>query len=703
MIAKELLSPKSIVVVGASNDIKKPGGKILWNIINGGFGGDLYAVNPKEDIVQGITCKTTVEELPNVDLAILAIPAQFSLDTIKTLTSQKGTKGFIILSAGFSEVGDEGRKLEEEIVKTIEEVNGSLIGPNCIGVLTTNYRGVFAGLTPKLSTTGVDFVSASGATACFILEVAVPAGLQFNSIFSVGNSAQIGVEEVLEFWDESFDPEISSKTKMIYIENIDKPLKLLKHASSLINKGCRIAAVKAGRTDAGNRAVSSHTGALAGSDAAIEALFKKAGIVRCFSRQELAYVVGCMQYKPLEGKNIAVITHAGGPGVMLTDELSDQGLDVPHIQGEKADELKSKLYFGSAVGNPIDFLATGTAEQLGTILDYVDNDFDNIDGSVVIFGTPGIFDVTPVYDVLNDKINTCKKPIFPCLPSVVLAHDAVEHFKSLGRYNLEDEVQLGKALGKIYHTPKPAAEPELPKINENKIRLIIESALDGYLPPNRVGDLLDAAGIPRAIEKTAVTLDEAVKAAEKIGFPMVMKVVGPIHKTDVGGVVLNVKTLDTVKAEYERMMKITDAVGVLLQPMLSGQELFAGAKAEPDYGHLILYGLGGIFIEVFKDVACSLAPVGKDEVLREISKLRSAKMFEGVRSLEGINKDMFADVVVRLSALLKIAPEIAELDLNPLLGTANSVVAVDARILIEHPKEDNYFVDDYYIHQAHDL
>lgn len=703
MIAKELLSPKSIVVVGASNDIQKPGGKILWNLINGGFGGKLYAVNPKEDIVQGITCKKAVEDIPNVDLAILAISASFCLDTITTLAEKKGTKGFIILSAGFSEVGDEGRKLEEEIVKVIEGVGGSLIGPNCIGVLTTNYRGVFAGLTPKLSTTGVDFVTASGATACFILEVCVPAGLQFNSIFSVGNSAQIGVEEVLEFWDESFDPKTSSKTKMIYIENINNPLKMLKHASSLIKKGCRIAAIKSGHTDAGNRAVSSHTGALAGSDAAVEALFKKAGIVRCSSRLELAYVVGCMQYKPLEGKNIAVITHAGGPGVMLTDELSDQGMNVPHIQGEKADELKSKLFFGSAVGNPIDFLATGTAEQLGTILDYVDNDFDEIDGSVVIFGTPGIFDNTPVYKVLDEKIRTCKKPIFPCLPSVVLAHDAVEYFKSLGRYNLEDEVQIGKALGKIYYTPKPATEPELPQINEKHIRLIIESAIDGYLTPNKVAELLDAAGIPRAIEKTAKTMDEAVAAALKIGFPLVMKVVGPIHKTDVGGVVLNVKTIETVKAEYERMMKITDAVGVLLQPMLSGQELFAGAKAEPDYGHLILYGLGGIFIEVFKDVACSLAPVGKAEVLAEISKLRSAKMFEGVRQLEGINKDMFADVVVRLSALLKVAPEIAELDLNPLLGTANSVIAVDARIRIEHPKDEDYFVDKYYIATAHDF
>ncbi len=702
MINRELLDPKSIAVIGASNDIEKPGGKLLYNIIRGGYKGDLYTVNPKEDEIQGQKCFKTVEDMPNAELAILAIASKYMLPTIEHLVDNKGTKAFIIISAGFSEIGEEGQKLENAIVKKIESVGGSLIGPNCTGVLTTNYQGVFAGLTPKLNPQGIDFVTASGATACFILEMLVPAGCTFNSVFSVGNSAQIGVEEVLEYWDNTYEDGVSPATKIIYIENLDKPKKLLKHASSLIKKGCQIAAIKSGTSDAGNRAVSSHTGALAGSDAAIEALFKKAGIVRCASRMELAYVTGAMQYKKLTGKRIAVVTHAGGPGVMLTDTLSNRGMEVPAIEGPKADALKEKLFHGSAVGNPIDFLATGTAEHLGIILDAIE-DFDNIDGSVVIFGTPGIFDNTPVYKVLHEKIKSCKKPIYPCLPSPTLAKEATENFMSWGRNYLEDETELGKALANIFHTPAPEMNVELPVINTERIRSIIDSTNNGYLPPNRVGDLLDAAGINRAKEATIAREEDAVEAAQEIGFPIVMKVVGPVHKTDVGGVTLNIKDVDTIRSEFRRMMNIREATAVLLQPMLSGQELFAGAKAEDKYGHLVLFGLGGVFIEVFKDVATCLAPVSKETAEREIEKLKSYDMFKGVRGMEGINKAQFVDTIVRLSALLKAAPEIAEMDLNPLLGTAEQVVAVDARIRIEKDNAEAYFIDDAYINLSKDL
>ena len=702
MINKELLNPQSIVVVGASNDIEKPGGKLLYNIIDGGYKGKLYAVNPKEDKIQGIECFKSVEGLPKVEMAVLAISSRFALQTVEHLVDKKGTKAFIIISAGFSEIGDDGAALEKQIVAKIESVGGSLIGPNCTGVLNTHYQGVFAGLTPKLEAHGIDFVTASGATACFILEMLVPVGVSFNSVYAVGNSAQIGVEEVLEYWDNNFDPKTSSTTKMIYIENLDKPQKLLKHASSLIQKGCQICAIKSGTTDAGNRAVSSHTGALAGSDAPIEAIFKKAGIVRCNSRMELAYTAGAMQYKKLTGKNIAIVTHAGGPGVMLTDTLSNLDMNVPAIEGEKAEALKAKLFPGSAVGNPIDFLATGTAEHLGIILDAIE-DFDNIDGSVVIFGTPGIFDNTPVYKVLDEKIKSCKKPIYPCLPSPVLAKDAVANFMSWGRNYLEDETMLGQALAKIYHTPKPEVDVKLPEVDTDRIRGIIDSAPEGYLPPNRVADLLDAAGINRAKEATVVLKEDAVKFAKEVGFPLVMKVVGPIHKTDVGGVTLNIKDIPTVESEFDRMMKIKDVTAILLQPMLSGQELFTGAKAEDKFGHLILFGLGGIFIEVFKDVATCLAPVSKETALKEIDKLRSSALFEGVRGMEGINKDMFAETILKLSALLNAAPEIAEMDLNPLLGTEKEVVAVDARINLVKDREENYFLDDYYINQSRDV
>ena len=683
MIVKELLSPDGIVVIGASNELSKPGGRILKNIIDGGYDGKLYALNPKEDEVQGIKCVHNPSELEQVDLAILAIASKYIPDTVEVLTKEKGTKAFIILSAGFSEMGEEGRKLEQEIVAKIDKVGGSLIGPNCIGVLTPRYKGSFAGPIPKLDPQGIDFVSGSGATAVFILESAIAMGITFSSLYSVGNSAQIGVEEVLEYWDENFDPETSSRTKMIYIENMDKPQKLLKHARSLINKGCRICAIKSGTTDAGSRAVSSHTGALAGSDAAVDALFKKAGIIRCYGRSDLIYTAAVLAHKEVKGKNIAVITHAGGPGVMITDALAKGNMDVPHLSGPKADELLSKLFHGSAVGNPIDFLATGTAEQLGTILDYVDNEFDNIDASVVIFGTPGMFDVQPVYKLLHEKMQTLKKPVFPILPSLIQAKEAVEYFLAQGRINFPDEVLLGNSIAKIYHSSKPAKDFKLPEVDKNNIRSIIDGSENGYLSPDKVQGLLDAAGIPRAAEAIAEKKEEAVSNANEMGYPIVMKVIGPVHKSDVGGVKLNVKDAAMVEKEFDALMAIEGATSVLMQPMLSGTELFAGAKKEKDYGHIVLSGLGGIFIEVLKDVVSTLAPVSKEEAINAIRSLKSYKLIEGVRGQAGVNEELFADAIVKLSALLDAAPEIAEMDLNPLLGTPEKVTAVDARIRIE--------------------
>lgn len=683
MIVSELLAPNSIVIIGASNDVEKPGGKILRNIIDGGFRGKLSAVNPKEDIVQGVRCFKDVKDIENVELAILAIPPKFCLQAVEVLAKEKGTKAFIILSAGFSEFGESGRILEQQIVEVVESVGGTLIGPNCIGVMTQHYKGVFAGLVPNLNSKGCDMVSASGATIAFILEMAVPRGLMFNSILSVGNSAQIGVEEVLEYWDETYDEKTSAKVKLFYLEQIKKPQKLLRHCRSLIMKGCRIAAIKAGTTEAGSRAVSSHTGALAGSDAAVDALFRKAGVVRCYSRQELVYVGGVLLHKQLEGPNIAVITHAGGSGVMLTDTLSKGGLNIPKIEGPAAEELLAHLYYGASVSNPIDFLATGTADQLGTILEYVDREFHHIDGSVVIFGTTGMFDVTGVYDVLHEKMKWCKKPIYPCLPSVVQAEKAVKHFLSLGRVDFTDEVALGSALSKVYHTPEPAKEFQLPEIDTVPIRQIIDASEEGYLSPDKIQKLLDAAGIPRVPERLADSSDEAVRAAEELGYPVVMKVVGPVHKTDVGGVVLNIRHPDIIRKEFARMLEIKDCTGVLLQPMFNGTELFVGAKKDSDFGHIILLGLGGIFIEVLKDVASGLAPLSREEALKMMSELKSAKLIEGVRKRERVNKEIWANIIERLSALLNAAPEITELDLNPLLGKSDSVIAVDGRIRIE--------------------
>lgn len=686
MINKQLLNPQSIVVIGGSNDTTKPGGKVLKNIIDGTFKGQLLVVNPKETEVQGIRSFANPADLPQVDMAILAIAARYCLSTIEILTREKGTKAFIILSAGFSEESLEGAALEKQIVETVNSVNGVLIGPNCIGVMTPNHQSVFTLPIPKLEPQGADFISGSGATACFIMEAGIPKGLTFSSVFSVGNSAQTGVEEVLEYLDITFNPENSSRIKLLYIENISKPQKLLKHASSLIKKGCKIAALKAGSSEAGSRAASSHTGAMATPDFAVDTLFRKAGIVRCYGREDLIAVASVFMHKPLNGKNIAIITHAGGPAVMLTDALSQGGLQVPHIESPAAKELLTHLYPGSSVANPIDFLATGNASQLGTIMDYTDQQFDEIDAMIVIFGTPGLFKIFDVYNVLHEKMKQCCKPVYPVLPSTLTASEEVEDFISKGHVFFPDEVVLGNALARVYATSKPAAliKPDF-DIDQKAIREIIENSDNGYLEPLKVQALLDAVGIPRAGEAVVQTKKGAVEIAEKFGYPVVMKVVGPVHKSDKGGVILDVKVAAMVEKHFESIMKIEGATSVMLQPMLKGAELFAGVKFEPGFGHMLLCGLGGIFIEVLKDVSSTLVPASKMEASAMIKSLKGYKLFKGVRGMPGINEEIFAEIIVRLSALIEAAPEITELDLNPLLGLPDKVVAVDARICLEKP------------------
>ena len=693
MINQQLLNPRSIVVIGGSNNVHKPGGAIVRNIKNGGFGGDLHIVNPKEDEVQGIKAFHDVKEIPETELAVLVVAAKFCPDYVEYLCAEKGVRAFVIISAGFGEETKEGAVLEQRILDSCEKYGAALIGPNCIGLLNRNHHSVFTLPIPNLNPQGVDFISGSGATAVFILESAVAKGLQFNSVWSIGNGKQIGIEDVLQYMDEHFNPETDSKVKLLYIENISNPDMLLYHAGNLIRKGCRIAAIKAGSSESGSRAASSHTGAIASSDSAVEALFRKTGIVRCFSREELT-TVGCIFTLPeLKGKNFAIVTHAGGPGVMLTDALSKGGLVVPKIEGPDAEELKTKLFPGSSIANPIDFLATGTPEQLGTVIDYCENKFDHIDAIAVIYGTPGLTRLYEAYDVLDKKIRECKKPIFPVLPSLHTAGPEVEEFLKKGHVNFSDEVTLATALSQVMNTPPPAPlEVQLYGLDITGLHKIIyretnrlkfEGLERGYVAPDVVREILSCAGIPLVPEMVSRSKDELIAFAEKVGYPVVAKVVGPVHKSDVGGVALNIRTPEHLALEFERMMKIQDATGVMVQKMLKGTELFIGAKYEERFGHVVLCGLGGIFVEVLKDVSSGLAPLSYAEAYSMIHSLRGYKILKGTRGQKGINEQKYAEIIVRLSTLLRFATEIKEMDINPLLADENEVVAVDARILIE--------------------
>lgn len=684
MLNEQLINPKSIVIIGGSNDIKKPGGKIVKNILDGKYNGRLRVVNPKEKNIQGIKSYASIKDISKTDLAILAIPAKYCLEAVTILAKEKNTKAFIIISARFSETDKDGKKLEEDIAEVVNSVNGCLIGPNCIGIINANYKGVFTSPIPEYNAKGCDLISSSGATAVFIMEAGVSLGVKFANVYSVGNAAQTGVEDILEYMDNHYDPAKDPHIKLFYLEAINNPKKLFKHASSLVHKGVKIAAIKAGSTLEGSRAAFSHTGAIASSDMTVRALFKKAGIVYCSSREELLSVASIYNYKELKGKNIAIITHAGGSAVMLSDVLSKGGLKIPLIEGEDAQKLKGFLFPGSSVSNPIDFLATGTAEQLGIIIDYCEHKFSFIDGMVVVFGSPGLFDVENVYNVLSVKLEVCNKPIYPVLPSVINARHEIKSFLEKGNITFPDEVVLGQALTNVYKTPRPSFEEiQLPKLDSNKIRKLIDEAEEGYLRPTKTTELLDAAGIPTAPELMESDKKKFLSRVAKVNFPLVMKVIGPLHKSDEHGVILNVSSFEEVDRNFDELMSIKNAKGVLVQPMLTGLELFVGVKKEPGFSHTILCGLGGIYIEVMNDVAAGLSPLSKSEIKKMIASLKGYKLIKGTRGQEGIDVDRFIEIIQRISALVEIAPEIVEMDINPLIGTKKTMNAADVRIRIE--------------------
>ena len=684
MINSSIFTPGSIVIVGASRDTSKIGGKILQNITQNNFTGKLYGINPKETNINGIPCPS-IEDLPQCDLAILCIPAEYTEFYVLELAEKHGVRGFIILSAGFSEFNAEGIELQNRVLEIIEKYNCSLIGPNCTGVLTSTYAGIFAGPIPQLDPNGCDFVSGSGAIAAFTVEQGILQGLAFSQIITVGNGAQIGVEEVLEHWDLHFDPNTSSRVKILYIETIKKPDKFLRYASSLIQKGCSITALKAGVSSAGQRAASSHTGALSNPVKAVEALFRKAGIISCSSREELVNTAAlCLLGKP-QGNRIGIITHAGGPGVILTDILSKGGYQIPELTGLLFENLKKQLYPGSSVKNPIDFLATGTADHLRTILQVLLQS-GQVDAAAVIYGSPGLKSVEDVYLALEQTIANSEIPIYPVFPSSITAKDEMQSFTT--RTHLPfflDEELLGTALNKEMIADgnkfNNTMQPVIGTIADPAYK-VIGTSTDGYLSPDKCTQLLKIVGIPIANELVTQSLNEIIDFAEHAACPIALKSVGLVHKSDSGGISLNLNNKDEITKEYQRLLQIPGTTHIQAQHMHIGTELFIGAAYEPGFGHLVFCGLGGIFVEVLQDTASMLAPVTIQEAEAMIKRLKGYPIFTGVRGSKGLNRELFAHYITLVSNLVTAVPEITELDINPLIADDKLITAVDVRIKI---------------------
>jgi acyl-CoA synthetase (NDP forming) len=672
---QKLFDPHSIAVIGASNDALKPGGRVIKIIKENGYTGRLWAVNAKSGDILGLPTYPSIATLPETpDLAIVAIPAAFVLAAVQELAARK-TGAAIILTAGFGEKDDAGKATEQKM---------ALIGPNCSGFLTKTYKGKFAGLIPRLPGRAVDFISGSGATVDYVMERATRRGLSFGTVVNLGNSVQMGVEDVLELYDQNYGPD-SARILMLYLESVRKPAKLLCHARSLVRKGCALIGIKSGTTEAGGRAAASHTGAMANSDTAVEALFEKAGIIRVQGRGaliNLAAVLAAAKGR-LKGKRVCIVTDAGGPGVMLSDELARQGLELPLLAEVTRLELARILPPESSLLNPIDALPSRTAEQFKAVIGILEShERERIDVIAVITGNSGLSDNAQIYKVISDAMQTGSIPVVPVLSSTDSCQDKIEDFISLGNVYFPDEVELGQALGKAASWMPPEDDPPIPEgYDRRAIKAAIADAT-GSLDPDKVQAILEAAGIPLPRQIHVFQQEALIPGCRQVGYPLAMKVIGPLHKTDVGGVRIGI-TDDTQALEaWQALIRVPEAQGVLIQPMIDGPEVILGASREGDFGHLVMFGLGGIFAEALKDAHFALAPLSRDESLRLIQGIQGQAIINGVRGQAGMNMEVLADLLQRLGRLVCDFPRIKEIDLNPIKGINTQLYAVDARIIV---------------------
>ena len=678
-----LLEPATIVIVGASDDTSKPGGKLLRNILQRGYEGQLRLVNPKASEVQGICAYPSVDALPeSPDLAFIAIPAQFVRQELCNL-ARKGARAVVVLSAGFGEVSAEGKEEERQLVEIADAHGILLIGPNCSGIVSHAHAGKFSGLPPRSRKGGIDFLSGSGATVDFLYELATSRGLEFNSLLNVGNSAQTGVTDLLRLYDQA-QGEQSSLVKLLYIEVLTRPKQFLQHARNLSLKGCVLAGIKSGSTEAGTRAAASHTGAMATNDVAVQALFDKAGIIRVTSRPDLVDVTTALTCVGTRrnGRRVAVVSDAGGPAVVLADELNRLGFSVPAFSDRTRDRIAHVLPPGAASGNPVDCLPTRNGESLGNVLGIIaEEESESVDYILFIDGDSGLADNWEICRALMHAQDNGGIPVLPCFLSPVSAADALTRFREAGRCYFEDEVCMARALARVVNRPV-ISEPTVRV--EGYRREQIASLLagrTGVLSPDLTQQVLKSAGM-RLPEQALIGYRDALETVQ-MPYPWVMKVVGPLHKSDVGGVRMGIESLSEAHTGWDHLMSISGASGCLVQRMVSGPEVIIGAHREDEYGHLIAFGLGGIYTEVLKDMQFRLAPLSAVEAEQMIRNIRAFPLLSGVRGQPGMDIDVLIEMLIRTALLVSDFPSIREMDLNPVKGSGAELYAVDARIIVD--------------------
>jgi len=694
-----IFRPRSIAVIGASTKKGTIGREILHNLIESEFNGKVFPVNPKASVIHSIKCYSTILDVPDaVDLAIIVVPRDHVINIVEQC-GEKGVKGVVVITAGFKEIGEEGAKKELELLEVVRKHNMRMVGPNCFGVLNTDPKfsmnATFSKTQPLNGIVG--FLSQSGALGEAILDYANNIGLGFSMFVSVGNKADISGNSLLRYWKD--DP--NTQIILLYLENFGDPRRFTEVARKITRKK-PIIAVKAGRTAAGARAISSHTGALAGLDVGTEALFDQCGVLRVSSIDDLFDAAQALSNQPLpKGDRIAVITNAGGPAILATDAIVSLGMTMAQFEEKTLKYLKENLPVVAAINNPVDVIASGGADAYRAAMDAVLSD-KNVDAVIVIFVPPIVVDHRAVVTAIAEMIEKHKnnKTVLGCFMS---APDVVSGSEEMTRrkvpvYTFPESA--AKAMSAMTRYRKWIERPQGKHVNfrvdKQRVDNIVKAGIDAgqeILVGEDALNILDAYGVIPAKSAKVKKQTDIKKAISNLSFPLVMKIDDPMisHKTDVGGVVKDIRSQDEAVKVFDNMKKKFSLPkrafsGVILQEMVGeGVETIIGMNQDPSFGPLMMFGLGGIYVEIMKDVAFKIHPLTDYDAEEMIKSIKGFALLTGFRGAPAVNIKVLEETLLRLSQLVSDFPIFESFDVNPFIiaDKGENSKAVDARFVLK--------------------
>jgi acetyl coenzyme A synthetase (ADP forming)-like protein len=694
---KFFFCPKSVAVIGASRNEEKLGHGVLKNLLQYGYKGKVYPINPEADEILGVRAYSTVLDVPGeIDMAVIVVPAAIVAQVLEEC-GQKGVRGVVIITAGFREVGGQGLKEEKRLAEIASRYDMRIIGPNCLGIIDTLCRlnATFARGMPEQG--DIAIMSQSGALLAAILDWAIGEKVGFSRFVSLGNKTDINEIDMLEAWGD--DPH--SKVIAAYLEGIVDGVRFMEVARRVSQK-IPIVIIKAGTTEAGARAVSSHTGSLAGSEKAYDTALRQSGVVRANSVEDLFdYAFAFSQQPLIKGRRISIVTNGGGAGIMASDEVERLGLKMASLNRETIERLKGRLPTAANVYNPVDCLGDADAERYRYALDTVLQDL-NVDGVIAIFLSQVVMHVEDVAEVVGGTAKRYDKPVLACLMGGEMTEPGREVLRRYGVPNYDFPERAVRAMLAMCRRKEFLDRPPRAIERFEAHSQWVQEVFEGVRSEGRlaVGEaearrVMEAYGIPLPQSVLARNPEEAVEAAESIGYPVAMKIASPdiLHKTDIGGVRLSMRGPDEVRDSFDllnyralRFMPEAEIWGVLVQEMVEGcSEVLVGMSRDPQFGPLLAFGLGGIYVEALRDVTFRIAPVARWEAKEMLSEIRGYTLLRGMRGESPADLEAIVDCILRLSQLVTDFPEIVELDINPLIvcEKGKGAAAVDLRMALQ--------------------